>query len=84
MSEIVTKDPIKKYRAIFEAEVIDCDSFDFNEMVVEVKVSMIWLVWLWFYWDYFYMKYTFKFIMIPKQLCLMIIHHFIMFWKESF
>ena len=41
MSEIVHTDPNERWRAVLEAETIDCNSFDFNEKIVRVKVGMI-------------------------------------------
>ena len=38
---MVHKDPIKRYRAVLESEIIDWDSFDFNGEIFKVKVIMI-------------------------------------------
>ena len=34
-------DPIEKYRAVLNAEVIDWESFDFEAKIVKVKVRFI-------------------------------------------
>ena len=41
MSDIVHKDPIERYRAVSEAEIIDRDSFDLNKKIVKVQVNII-------------------------------------------